>query len=598
MSKAPNGLGVDQGRVPGFRYHGKSVKNEALANVTNSKPNSSQPRRAEPDYETLGLDSISVGSQHSLASNVSNCSNDSAVTQYGQYDKQHLSTRSIDQKNTAFKNWLIEKSISSALSTSSSTSSSGSVSSLSLAEDRDIFIAKYDYISRVPGKELNLRRGDRVLESPDNDENSHAKGWWKVEYLSQRKAKKRGEPIFEGFVPSNYLVAYMSKYSYQWYFPKTNKTAAKEILNDPINEVGSFLVRRSDSREGEYNLCVKIGTGMKAFGIKKKGGKYLISEKHPSFFTLTELVNHYYDNKRHLNNIQLVEPAKMVEEAPDTHGLTFEPVSEYIVPETSFSLGKVIGKGAFSKVCEAKWNGTISVAVKMLEGGPKVAEAFLKEVETMQELGEHPRLMPLYAIVIKKAAQQFWLVTEFMQNGDLLTHLQNHKPALETKMHYVTQIASGMEFIEEKNFIHNDLAARNVFLTSNNNVKVGDFGLADFVDFDESADKKGSRMAIRWLAPEVLTSAKASIKSDVWSFGILLAEIELNGEAPYKNLSLEQVKKKVGYEKYSMPKSDLPQCQEDLFKWMQKCWQYDPNSRPSFIKLKYELEQMYNNYLN
>lgn len=52
-----------------------------------------------------------------------------------------------------------------------------------------------------------------------------------------------------------------------------------------------------------------------------------------------------------------------------------------------------------------------------------------------------------------------------------------------------------------------------------NIVKVGDFGLARFVTDDEYTASEGTKFPIKWAAPEVITHARFSSKSDVWSYG-------------------------------------------------------------------------------
>lgn len=62
-------------------------------------------------------------------------------------------------------------------------------------------------------------------------------------------------------------------------------------------------------------------------------------------------------------------------------------------------------------------------------------------------------------------------------------------------------------------------AARNCLVGDRNVVKVADFGLARFVVDDEYTASEGTKFPIKWAAPEVITHAKFSSKSDVWSFG-------------------------------------------------------------------------------
>ena len=88
---------------------------------------------------------------------------------------------------------------------------------------------------------------------------------------------------------------------------------------------------------------------------------------------------------------------------------------------------------------------------------------------------------------------------------------------------------------------------------------------------------------IRWSSPEVLQSGLFSLKSDVWSFGILLTEVLTNGQLPYSDIeSKEVLKTRIVNDHYQIPKSQLADCSATLYEVMQSCWRFEPYRRPKF----------------
>lgn len=113
--------------------------------------------------------------------------------------------------------------------------------------------------------------------------------------------------------------------------------------------------------------------------------------------------------------------------------------------------------------------------------------------------------------------------------------------------------------------IHRDLAARNVLITDEHVCKVADFGFARDVITSHVYERKSEgqflknicrftlkslvnllgRLPIRWMAPESLYDNIFSVKSDVWSFGVLMWEVVTLGSTPYPGLSAAEVMRKV-----------------------------------------------------
>ncbi|XP_065415092.1 LOW QUALITY PROTEIN: tyrosine-protein kinase Fes/Fps [Chrysemys picta bellii] len=175
------------------------------------------------------------------------------------------------------------------------------------------------------------------------------------------------------------------------------------------------------------------------------------------------------------------------------------------------------------------------------------------------------------------------------QGGDFQTFLRSEGQQLKVKelLKMTANAAAGMEYLESKHCIHRDLAARNCLVTEKNALKISDFGMSREEKDGIYASTGGMKqIPVKWTAPEALNYGRYSSESDVWSFGILLWEAFSLGAIPYSNLSNTQTREAI---EQGVRLDPPEQCPEDVYKLMQRCWEYDPRKRPSFSTIHQEL---------
>lgn len=435
-----------------------------------------------------------------------------------------------------------------------------------------IFVALYDYNARTD-EDLSFKKMEllEILNDTQGD-------WW---YARSKTTK------LSGYIPSNYVAKVKSLESEPWYFGKIKRTEAEKKLMLSENEHGAFLIRDSESRRDDYSLSVRDGDTVKHYRIRQldEGGFFIA--RRATFRTLAHLVEHYSSEADGLC-VNLRKPCTQFEK-PDTVGLSYNTKDQWEIPKSSLRLLRKIGHGQFGEVYEGVWNNTTPVAIKTLKPGTMDPKDFLAEAQIMKKL-RHPKLIQLYAVCTQD--EPIYIVTELMKYGSLLEYLQGKGRALSLpqRIDIAAQIACGMAYLESQNYIHRDLAARNILVGEGNNVKIADFGLARVIKDDEYEARVGARFPIKWTAPEAANYNRFTIKSDVWSFGILLTEIVTFGRLPYPGMTNAEVLHQVEHG-YRMPCP--PNTPQALYEIMLDCWRKDENERPTFETLQWRLEEFF-----
>ncbi|EOX91883.1 Concanavalin A-like lectin protein kinase family protein [Theobroma cacao] len=188
-----------------------------------------------------------------------------------------------------------------------------------------------------------------------------------------------------------------------------------------------------------------------------------------------------------------------------------------------------LGEGGFGGVYKGLLSDSnTEVAVKRVSRGSKQGKKeYISEVKIISRL-RHRNLVQLLGWCHEKG--ELLLVYEFLPNGSLDSHLFGGKIMLTwTVRHKIALgLASALLYLHEEweqCVVHRDIKCSNVMLDSNFNAKLGDFGLARLVDHDLGSQTTVLAGTMGYLAPECVTTGKASKESDVYSFGVVALEI-------------------------------------------------------------------------
>ncbi|KAI7758334.1 hypothetical protein M8C21_013695 [Ambrosia artemisiifolia] len=204
---------------------------------------------------------------------------------------------------------------------------------------------------------------------------------------------------------------------------------------------------------------------------------------------------------------------------------------ELKIATNNFHSSHIIGNGSFGTVYKAfiMSSGTPAAVKRSLRSGEAKAE-FLAELSAIAGL-RHKNLVQLLGWCVKRG--ELLLVYELMPYGSIdnvLYQDPTHWAFLKWPNRYkiATGLASVLAYLHQecdKLVIHRDIKSSNVMLDSNLNPRLGDFGLARLIDHDKSPVTTLTAGTAGYLAPEYLHCGKATDKTDVYSYGVVVLEV-------------------------------------------------------------------------
>ena len=196
-----------------------------------------------------------------------------------------------------------------------------------------------------------------------------------------------------------------------------------------------------------------------------------------------------------------------------------------------FHSSRIIGNGAFGTVYKAFFMESSSIAaVKRSKHSHESKTEFGAELSIIACL-RHKNLVQLQGWCIEKG--ELLLVYDYMPNGSLdkvLYQESEHGNPLKWPYRYniAVGLASVLTYLHqecEQQVIHRDIKASNIMLDASYNARLGDFGLARLMDHDKSPVSTLTAGTMGYLAPEYLQYGKATEKTDVFSYGVVILEV-------------------------------------------------------------------------
>ena len=234
-----------------------------------------------------------------------------------------------------------------------------------------------------------------------------------------------------------------------------------------------------------------------------------------------------------------------------------------------YEIIKTIGEGGMANVYLA--NDTIldrKVAIKVLRGDlsndEKFIRRFKREALSVSNLS-HPNIVEVYDVGEEEG--NYYIVMEYIEGKTLKQLLQKRGAlTLNEVIDIMLQLTDGLAHAHDAYIIHRDIKPQNIMIEDNGLVKITDFGIAMALNSTQLTQTNSVMGSVHYLPPEQANGKGSTVKSDIYSLGILMYEL-LTGSVPFKGdtaveIALKHMKEKIPSIRKQNP--TIPQSVENI----------------------------------
>jgi len=234
-----------------------------------------------------------------------------------------------------------------------------------------------------------------------------------------------------------------------------------------------------------------------------------------------------------------------------------------------FELLKVLGKGAYGKVFQARkirgqHQGHLYALKSVNKSRIASSQTDIRHTKAERDVlvrTDHPFIVKLFFAF--ETSKRLYLVQEFCRGGELFRRMEVERMMLEEHARfYLSQIVCALEYLHSIDIVYRDLKTENVMLDQAGHVKLIDFGLSK-LNMNEGVLTNTFCGTVEYMAPEVVTRSPGYSKpADWWSFGIFTFDL-LTGRSPFhSNRGKQETKERILRGKFHTPAFLTPQAQD------------------------------------
>lgn len=362
------------------------------------------------------------------------------------------------------------------------------------------------------------------------------------------------------------------------------------IKGEDVPKAVSILQAIPPDHDDHVEACALLGAlftgmGMYSVAIQKfmeaVGDKPLGRENMDIYFEMAvawEKANYYskardiyekilaiqWGYRDALNRLDRIKNSNLLDGATDATNSG----STHRILAGRYELMERISRDSFGQLYKAQDNslGRIVMIRRLPEQDENFTRSLVEQTRVVSGL-THSNILAIYDS--GKDGSHYYICTEFVDGPSLRDYLTRERPDVSAICEIATQVCLGLSYAHKKGVLHRCLSPENIYIGSGNQVKIANFG------FDTRTEKSSTLIAKQYWSPEHILGQKVDVRSDLYSFGVVLYEI-MYGAPPFSGQDVENQHLK-----------NTPSFQESSQRWtpsflikiIQKCLEKDSEMR-------------------
>ncbi|NNC64170.1 MAG: serine/threonine protein kinase [Gammaproteobacteria bacterium] len=248
-----------------------------------------------------------------------------------------------------------------------------------------------------------------------------------------------------------------------------------------------------------------------------------------------------------------------------------------------YRVTRLIAEGGMSRVFSAEridgsFERDVAIKVSPVSGlDARMRERFAVEQGVLAALN-HPNISQLYDAAVTEEGWPY-IVMELIDGQRLTDYADSAGSSIEQRVSLMASVVDAIAYAHSRLIVHRDIKPSNVLVDSSGRVKVLDFGIAKLLEGDATQVTREQAMTPRYASPEQLLGKIASVGSDIYQLGLLLAEV-LTGRSTSSDATLtEAIQRAAEGRSLGLDPEQRHGLPRELVLIVEQCLRHDPDER-------------------